>query len=525
MYAGELNDKNGSKGNEKKRYFFLKLIRKPQIAALFEDVKYNHFMKQLDTLLRGISVLEVIGFKNLWIKTIQFEVDKVTNGDMFFALIGYGIDPHDFIPKVIQQGARVIVCEYFPKEIDEGVVYLKVRSTHEAIGMAAANYYDHPTKKMKVVGITGTNGKTSTATLLHQLFRKLGYKVGLLSTVTNKINDLSIFTKKTTPHALDIHRLCKKMVDEQCEYCFMEASSHGIYQERVLAIHFAGAAFTNITHDHLDYHGSFEAYFKVKKSFLDQIDKASFVVCNVDDSNSKKITTDVKAQLKTLSTKNENADFYCKIAQDTLSGLVIELENKQIHLQLRAAFNAYNILTTYAIAVLLGADKSKVLNVLPQLQPIEGRFNAIQSKNKVIGIVDYAHTPDALINVYATLTQLKTTRLITIIGCGGDKDKKKRPVMAGIAYQNSDILILTSDNPRSESPQQIIDDMLAGLVPDPINTSIILDRKSAIQYACRIAQSQDIILLAGKGHETYQEIKGVRYDFNDKALLLEMLNQ
>jgi len=481
-------------------------------------------LKRLKTLLNGVLYLEVIGSIESLINKIQFDVEQVNEKDIFFALIAYGIDGHQFINEAINKGTSVVVCEIFPEEINKSVTYLRVKNTLAALSLMAANYYGNPTRKLKMVGVTGTNGKTSTVTLLHQLFRKLGYNVGLLSTVTNKINDVDIPTNKTTPHATQIQSLCKRMVDENCEYCFMELSSHGIHQKRVEGIYFTGAVFTNITHDHLDYHGSFDEYFRVKKGFLDMLNPSSFLVSNMDDLNNAKMTADVKAILKTLSLKDRNSDFFCKVLTNSLSGLTIELEGKPIHLQLRAEYNAYNLLSVYAIAVLLGIDKSSVISLLPKLKPVEGRFDFLLSKNKVIGVVDYAHTPDALTNLFNTLIKLKTNRIITVIGCGGNRDKEKRPEMARTVYQHSDFLILTSDNPRLENPLQIIKEMLNGLEPNPADTKVILDRKEAIKYACSIAKSQDIILVAGKGHEKYQEIKNVKHPFDDKFILSEMLN-
>ncbi len=479
-------------------------------------------MKQLKRLLNGVAYLELIGSEEIEINGMQFDVQQINGRDIFFALNAYGIDGHQFIKEAITKGASVIVCEVFPEKTHKPVTYLRVEDTLVALSLIAANYYSNPTKKLKMIGVTGTNGKTSTVTLLHQIFRMLGYKVGLLSTVTNKINDTDIPTNKTTPHATQIQSLCRGMVDENCEYCFMELSSHGIHQKRVAGIYFTGAVFTNITHDHLDYHGSFDEYFQVKKGFLDSLNQSSFVLYNMDDSKGFEMTRDVKASLKTLSVKNKSADFFCNVLTNSLSGLVIELESKAIQLKLRAEYNAYNMLSAYAVAILLGIDKSSIVDILPQLKPVEGRFDFFLSEDEVIGVVDYAHTPDALLNLYTTLVKLRTQRIITIIGCGGNKDKKKRPEMARIAHQNSDFLILTSDNPRSENPMQIVDDMLNGLEPNPTNTKVILDRKEAIKHACSIAKSQDIVLVAGKGHEKYQEINNIKYPFDDKLILFEM---
>lgn len=480
-------------------------------------------MKSLQELLDGVQYLGLKGPEESPINMLQFDVQKVGQNDVFFALIAYGIDGHQFIKEAINKGASVVVCEVFPEEVNKSITYIRVNNTLEALSLIAANYYGNPTKKLKMIGVTGTNGKTSTVTLLHQIFRKLGYNVGLLSTITNKINDVDIPTIKTTPYATQIQSLCRRMVDENCEYCFMELSSHGIHQKRITGIYFTGAVFTNITHDHLEYHGSFDEYFQVKKGFLDSLCKTSFVLYNMDDPNSAKMTAGVKASLKTLSIKDKSADFSCKVLTNSLSGLVIELEDETIQLKLRAEYNAYNVLSAYAVAALLRVDKSSIMDILSQLKSVEGRFDYLLSEDDVIGVVDYAHTPDALFNLYATLITLKTNRIITVIGCGGNRDKGKRPEMAKIAYQHSDLLVLTSDNPRSENPMQIIEEMLSGLKPNSTNVNVILDRKKAIKYACSIAKSQDIVLVAGKGHEKYQEIKNVKYPFDDKLILSEML--
>jgi len=481
-------------------------------------------LKTLSTLLKDVEYLEFIGSKEISINQIKFDIKEVGKGDIFFATIAYGIDNHRFIEEAINKGALSIVCEKRPKKINPSITYIKVKDTLIALSLIAVNYYDNPTKKIKMIGVTGTNGKTSIVTILHQIFRKLGYKAGLLSTVTNKINDTDIPTNKTTPHATQIQSLCKRMVEEGCEYCFMEVSSHGIHQRRITGTYFTGALFSNITQDHLDYHGSFEEYFQVKKSFLDSLNKPSFVLYNLDDLNGNKITNDVDASLYSFSLKNENTDFFCKILNNDLNNLTITLEEKTIQLELRAEYNVYNILAAYAVAILLGIEKSSILDILSQIKPIEGRFNLVPSKNDIIGIIDYAHNPDGLLNLYASLTKMKRNRIITVIGCGGERDKEKRPEMAKITYQNSDFLILTSDNPRSENPQHIVNDMLKGLEKKPTNLNVILDRKKAIEYACSIAQNKDIILVAGKGHEKYQEINNIKYPFDDTLILSKALN-
>ncbi|MEO1263318.1 MAG: UDP-N-acetylmuramoyl-L-alanyl-D-glutamate--2,6-diaminopimelate ligase [Bacteroidota bacterium] len=481
-------------------------------------------MKELKELLQNIAYFEIAGAENPPIKSLQFNAGQVQPQDLFFAVIAYGIDGHQFIEEAIENGASAIICQKIPPERKKAVVYVRVENALIALSHIAANYYGHPTKKLKMVGVTGTNGKTSTVTLLHQIFRKLGHKTGLLSTIVNKVNDLEMPTHKTTPHATEIQRLCRVMVDAGCEYCFMELSSHGIHQKRVAGVEFAGAVFTNITHDHLDYHGSFEAYLSVKKSYLDSMGPPAFVVCNLDDPHFAEITADVTASLKSVSIKNPDADFYTKILSNQLTGLVIELEGKPIQLTLRAAYNAYNVLSAFTVAALLGQNKADIKKILPELKTVEGRFDHVISKNKIIGIVDYAHTPDALDNLFSTLTSLKTHRLISVIGCAGDRDKEKRPVMARLSYNKSDYLIITADNPRTEDPSQIFNDMLAGIPTDAPHLQVIPDRKEAIRYACTIARPHDIILLAGKGHEKYQDVQGVKHPWDDKAILMTALN-
>lgn len=480
-------------------------------------------MKKLEHLLHNTPYLDIIGSKNILVDTVQFDVEKVVEKTMFFAIIVSDINAYQFIDKAIKRGANTIVCEMMPEEIDEQVTYIKVENILLTLSLIASNFYENPTKQLKMIGVTGTNGKTSTATLLYQIFRKLGYNVGLLSTVVNKVNDMEVPTHFSTPYPTEVQRICKMMVDANCEYCFMELSSHGIQEKRVAGIHFTGGIFTNITHDHLDYHGSFEAYLKVKKSFLDSIDENGFVVGNLDDPHSNEILADVSATLKTISVHNEQADFFCKILKNQLSGLVIELNEQTLHLQLRAEYNAYNILSAYATAILLKQSPARLMQILPWLSPIDGRFDHMKSSNGVIGVVDYAHTPDAFFNLYPTIQKLKTHRLISIIGCGGDRDREKRPKMTAFAYEQSDFLILTADNPRTENPVQIIDDMLSGLPPNAPNVKVLWDREAAIKYACAMANERDIILLTGKGHENYQEVMGVKHPWSDKATLEKMM--
>lgn len=480
-------------------------------------------MKNLEDLLSNVPSLDIIGPKDISINSLQFEIEEVVEKTMFFGIIVSDIDGYQFIDKAIEMGANVIVCEIVPEEINRQVTYIKVENILLTLSLIASNYYGHPTKRLKMIGVTGTNGKTSTATLLYQIFKKLGYKVGLLSTVVNKVNDIEISTAYTTPYPTEVQRLCKMMVEKNCEYCFMELSSHGIHEKRASGTHFAGAVFTNITHDHVDYHGSFEEYLRVKKSFLDSIDEDGFVLGNIDNPHSNEILADVSATLKTVSLQNDKADFFCKILKNQLNGLAIELNGQTLQLQLRAEYNAYNVLSAYATAVLLGENPSRLMEILPQLSPIDGRFDYMESVNGVIGIIDFAHTPDAFLNLYETVQELKTQKLISIIGCGGDRDKGKRSQMTKLAYEQSDFLIITADNPRTEDPAQIIDDMLSGLPPNAPNVKVIWDREAAIKFACTLTNKGDIILLMGKGHESYQEVMGVKHPWSDKETLKELM--
>lgn len=472
--------------------------------------------------MERIDYLVLIGSADTQVNQVQFVHDQVAEDDLFVATMAYGKDHHQYIDSAIDHGASVIVCQKLPQVIRNYVTYIKVIDSLSALAIIAGNYYDNPTRKLKVVGVTGTNGKSSTVNLLHQIFSKLGYHSGLISTIHNKIKDRIIPTNKTTPHALDIHRLCRQMVDQGCEYCFMEVSSHGIHQRRIDGINFTGAIFTNITHDHLDYHGTFDEYFKVKKSFLDHLEKSAFVLYNNDDPDGVNITKDVQANCRSWSLL-ENVDFRGKVLINQVDQLVIMLDGREVSLKLRAGYNAYNVVGAYAGACLLGLNQTQLLDLLPELEPVTGRFDLIENGG-ITTIVDYAHNPDALRNLYVSLVEMSPQKIITVIGCGGNRDQEKRPKMAEIARQNSDFLILTSDNPRDENPQDIINDMLTGIASYREPPKIILDRKAAIEFACSIAKRGDLILVAGKGHEKYQEIHGVKHPFDDKAILTNTLS-
>ena len=483
-------------------------------------------MKKLKDILYKVALVEVEGSTDVTIMSVQFDSRKVNEGTLFIAIKGLQTDGHKYITQTIDKGAVAVLCEEMPEKRLDGITYLKVKDSSAALAIIAANFYDHPSAKLKLVGITGTNGKTTTATLLFNLFRGLGYKVGLLSTVRNMINDQQFSAAYTTPDSLELNRLLNEIVEAGCTHCFMEVSSHSIVQNRIAEITFTGGVFTNITHDHLDFHKTFDNYIKAKKKFFDELPSTAFALVNRDDSHAMVMLQNTKAKKKTFALKN-SADFKCKIIENTLQGLVLNIDSRELWTKLIGAFNAYNLLGIYATAVLLGEEKEEVLKVLSALEPVEGRFQYTKAPNGTIGIVDYAHTPDALENVLSTLTEVRTPneKIITVVGCGGDRDKTKRPIMASIACGKSDKVILTSENPRSEEPAEIIHEMEKGVdVLSKRKTISIVDRREAIKAACQMAQKGDIILLAGKGHEKYQEIKGVKHPFDDMEILFETLN-
>jgi len=459
------------------------------------------------------------------VRDLQMDSRKVGAGSLFIAQKGTHTDSHQFIPQVVAAGATVVICEDVPATRAENVTYIQVEDSAAAAGYIAHNFYGQPSEKLKLVGVTGTNGKTTIATLLYKLFSSLGYKCGLLSTVQNHIGERVVAATHTTPDALALNSLLKDMVDEGCTYAFMETSSHAIHQHRIAGLHYAGGLFSNITHDHLDYHKTFDEYIRVKKSFFDALPSDAFAISNADDKRGGVMlqNTNAKKYLYSLKTM---ADFKGRILENNLTGLVMTINDQEVHFRLIGEFNAYNLLAVYGAAICLGQDKGEVLRTLSTLSGAEGRFDyVISAKERVIGIVDYAHTPDALINVLATIQKLRKgyEQIITVVGCGGDRDKTKRPLMGAAACEYSDKAIFTSDNPRSEDPEQILLDMEEGL-----NTAAkrkytkIADRKEAIRTAINLARPEDIVLIAGKGHEKYQEIKGVKYPFDDKQVLLEM---
>ncbi len=470
-----------------------------------------------------VRLLSVNGNTAVEVNSIETDSRRVSAGAVFVAIRGEKTDGHSFIAKTIEQGAAAIVCEELPAELKEGVVYVKVANTHEAVAYMAHNFYGEPSLKLKLVGVTGTNGKTTIATVLYKLFTELGYKCGLLSTVQNHIGTEVVPATHTTPDAVSLNGLLRRMVDEGCTHVFMECSSHAIHQHRITGLHFTGALFSNITHDHLDYHKTFDEYIRVKKSFFDGLGSDAFAISNLDDKRGTVMLQNTAAHKYYYSLKTL-ADFKGRILENVLTGLVMSVNDKEVHFRLIGEFNAYNLLAIYGAAVCLGEDSSEVLRVLSMMSGAEGRFDYIISRQQITGIVDYAHTPDALENVLQTIKKLRKgyEQVITVVGCGGNRDKTKRPIMAQIAAELSDKVILTSDNPRFEDPEEIIKDMEAGLNSAGRRKTVsIVDRHEAIKYAVSIAGKEDIILLAGKGHEKYQIINDEHLVFDDKAVLQE----
>ena len=484
-------------------------------------------MKRLKDILYRVSIEAVHGATDVSISKIEFDSRKVESNTAFVAIKGTLSDGHDYIEKAIALGANVIVCEQFPETIMQGITYVQVNDTNEALAYLSANFYDNPSEKVKLVGVTGTNGKTTIASLLYQLFKKAGYKVGLLSTVKIMVDSEEFKATHTTPDSLTLNYYLDQMVQEGCEFCFMEVSSHGIHQKRTAALKFAGGIFTNLSHDHLDYHNTFAEYRDVKKSFFDYLPKSAFAITNCDDKNGVVMLQNTKAKKITYALKSY-ADYKAQILENQLSGLLLKINDNEVWVKLIGSFNAYNLLAIFGVAVELGIEKVEALRLLSELESVSGRFQFIVSDTKITAIVDYAHTPDALENVLQTIDDIRTKneQLITVVGCGGDRDKTKRPVMANIAAMLSDKAIFTADNPRTENPEIIIQEMEQGVEPQNFKKTIsILDRKQAIKTACQLANPNDIILIAGKGHETYQEINGVKYDFDDLEIVTELLQQ
>jgi UDP-N-acetylmuramoyl-L-alanyl-D-glutamate--2,6-diaminopimelate ligase len=481
----------------------------------------------LKEILYKVAIEAVKGSTEIAIGKPEFDSRKITNSDVFVAIRGSVSNGHDFIEQAITVGATAVVCDTFPEFIVDGITYIQVKDTNKALAFMAANYFGNPSQNLKLVGITGTNGKTTVASLLYQLFKKAGFKVGLLSTVKILVDDTEYKATHTTPDSITINHYLKEMNDVGVEYCFMEVSSHGIHQKRTEALHFVGGVFTNLSHDHLDYHPTFAEYRDVKKEFFDHLPKSAFALVNIDDKNGLVMLQNSNARKLTYALKTY-ADYKAQILENQLSGLLLKVNDNEVWVRLIGTFNAYNLLAIYGTAVELGLDSFEVLRLLSELESVSGRFQFIISTDKITAIVDYAHTPDALENVLKTINDIRTKneQLITVVGCGGDRDKTKRPIMANIASQMSDKLIITSDNPRTENPEAIIAEMEAGVEAQNYKKTIaISDRKQAIKTACQLANPNDIILIAGKGHETYQEIHGIRYDFDDIKIVKELLEQ
>jgi len=484
-------------------------------------------VKILKDILYKVAIESVTGSTEIDIHKIDFDSRKIEANDVFVAIRGSLSDGHDYIDKAIQLGAIAIICDTLPENIEKGITYIKVKDTNAALAFVAANFFGNPSEKLKLVGVTGTNGKTTIASLLFQLFQKAGFKVGLLSTVKIMVDETEYKATHTTPDSITINHYLNEMIEAGVTHCFMEVSSHGIHQKRTEALHFVGGIFTNLSHDHLDYHPTFAEYRDVKKSFFDSLPKTAFVLSNIDDKNGSVMLQNTVARKFTYALKSY-ADFKAQILESQLSGLLLKVNDNEVWVKLIGTFNAYNVLAIYGTAVELGMDSLEALRLLSDLESVSGRFQYIVSEGNITAIVDYAHTPDALDNVLKTINDIRTKneQLITVVGCGGNRDKTKRPIMAKIATDLSDKAILTSDNPRNEDPEVILDEMEKGVEAHNYKKILrISDRKQAIKTACQLAQSNDIILIAGKGHETYQEINGVRHHFDDMETVKEILEQ
>ena len=479
---------------------------------------------KLENILKSINVIETIGCINQEISGIHIDSRQIESGHLFVAVKGTQTDGHAYINKAIEKGASAIVCEMLPEELKKDVTYIKVMDTEDSVGKLATVFYGNPTDKLELIGVTGTNGKTTIATLLYNMFRQFGYKVGLISTVCNYIDDEAIPTEHTTPDPITLNKLLGRMADEGCKYAFMEVSSHSVAQKRIGGLKFAGGIFTNLTRDHLDYHQTVDNYLKAKKAFFDNLPKSAFALTNLDDKNGMVMVQNTKAKVCTYSLRSIS-NFKGKVLEDGFEGMLMDINNVEVNVQFIGRFNASNLLAVYGTACLLGKKTEDVLLVLSMLRPVSGRFDALRSPKGYSAIVDYAHTPDALTNVLSTIQEVLNGRgrVITVVGAGGNRDKGKRPIMAQEAVKLSDKVIITSDNPRFEEPQDIINDMLAGLEKDQQRNVIsIIDRKEAIKTACMLAQPGDAILVAGKGHENYQDIKGVKHHFDDKEVIKEI---
>lgn len=484
-------------------------------------------MKAIKDILYKVAIEEIKGSTDISVNALAFDSRKVATGTLFIATAGTQVDGHQFIDTAIENGAVAIVCERFPEKIHSAISYVRVKNSAAALGHIAANFYGNPSAQLKLVGITGTNGKTTCATLLFNLFRELGYTCGLISTVQNQINEKIIPSTHTTPDAIALNALLADMLAAGSDYVFMEVSSHAVAQHRIEGLDFAGGIFTNISHDHLDFHKTFDEYIRVKKAFFDGLPSTAFALTNADDKRGAVMLQNTKAHKKSYSLRSM-ADFKAKVVENQFSGMLLQIDEVEVWFRLVGDFNAYNLLAVYAAATLLEQEKNAVLTTLSRLTGAEGRFDTLVSKENIIAIVDYAHTPDAVQNVLSTIQNIRkgNEQIITVIGCGGDRDAAKRPIMAKVAADWSDKVILTSDNPRSEDPQDILAQMQEGISPvNKKKTLSIVDRKEAIRTAYHLAQPGDIILVAGKGHEKYQEIKGVKHPFDDKDVLKELFDE
>ncbi len=484
-------------------------------------------MKKLSEILINIPVEKIVGNPEVLVNKIFIDSRTVTPNSLFIAQSGARVDGHTFIDEVIKAGAKTIVCEKLPSEINKEITYVQVKDTILLAGAMADAYFNNPSAKLKVVGITGTNGKTTIATLLYRLYRRLGFKAGLISTVVNYIDSKSVASTHTTPDSVTIHKLMSKMVDAGCKYCFMEVSSHSVVQHRINSVRFSGGVFTNLTHDHLDYHKTFEEYLTAKKRFFDDLPADAFALTNLDDRNGKVMVQNTKAKVNTYAL-HTMGDFNASIRENHFDGMLLNINNVEMWTRLIGQFNASNILAIYSTAILLGSDKEKVMTELSDLNAVDGRFEYFTSPSGYIAVVDYAHTPDALLNVLTTIRNLikGSGKIITVVGAGGNRDKTKRPVMAKVSAELSDKVILTSDNPRNENPEDIISDMKTGLDSELANKTLcITDRKEAIRAASQFAVKGDVVLIAGKGHETYQEVNGVKHFFDDRMIIKEIFKE
>ncbi len=481
---------------------------------------------RLKEILKAVLPGSILGNDDIEISGIEMDSRKVSTGYLFVAVKGTQTDGHSYIAKAIENGATAVVCEQLPESLLDTVTYVTVKDTEDSIGKLATTFYGNPTKKLDLIGVTGTNGKTTIATLLYKMFRKFGYKVGLISTVCNYIDGEAIPTDHTTPDPITLNALLAKMADEGCKYAFMEVSSHAVAQKRINGLIFAGGIFTNLTRDHLDYHKTVENYLKAKKAFFDSLPKTAFALTNLDDKNGKVMVQNTKAKVVSYSLRTLS-DFKGKVLEDGFEGMLLDINNREVNVQFIGRFNASNLLAVYGTACMLGKNPEDVLLIMSTLKPVCGRFDAIRSPKGYTAIVDYAHTPDALVNVLNTIQEVQNGKghVITVVGAGGNRDKGKRPIMAQESVKLSDKVIITSDNPRFEEPQDIINDMLAGLNKEEMRKVLsIVDRKEAIRTACMLAQPNDVILIAGKGHENYQDVKGVKHHFDDKEVVKEIFS-